>query len=981
MLELVFIQGSDRGRVVPLTFQKAWFGRQPTCDIVMQGDGISRVHFGIVRRGIYHVLIDNKSTNGTFVNRVPATEVTLCAGDQISVGDQVILVREASAEPMGFRFAAEWLGGDASVQVFQMKTVLLGRQNICQIQLNEPAVAAVHAEIEHRPDGVWISDKSSGAGVYVNDQRVVKQQLRDEDRIRISPFEIAVRLREEMCVLLVHRVRTATTLHPALPANYRAVVKAQEERAGEVLPSSAIAGLPIWLQEKAPIWVPTSDILPNRLRSRALLVGLLAVLGCAGYAWAAHWHGFYAPGAVSKFHAANTCASCHSGFAGVSNEACKGCHTDVLPAKIPSAEAHARIGVGCVSCHSEHRGVDAAIQTNVGDGCQAAGCHVTVHEKQKASLLDKTAAKTKIAPKLDAKIPVAVAFEASFGNLNQDPEDPLHLEHLAAAPGDCTSCHTDGDATIEVSRETMRARCLACHGFGPGDTLRSRCYSCHFEHAGATQDVLGNKIRFYDASIENASLGATGTPGGFTLFLAALFGAPLFYFGVMAVNFRLEQRSSSARTIASLTAPRTAPAEESTQKPGRASSKDILAQKVVREFLEPKPAEPPPSKAHVRPRIDLDLCVGCAACVHVCPFNVLEIVNEKAIAVRMDDCTGYSACAAACPTEAIQLVSGGPARTLELPVYGETLETNVPGLYLAGEVTGKALIKVAINQGKTVVDSILKNRPVSGSGFDLIVVGAGPAGISTSLAALKEGLIVLTLEQGSVANTIRNYPRQKFVMAEPVMIPVYGPLTIHNSSKEALLQRWEEMIAKTGLKVRQEERVLSVAERSGEFLVKTTKGEYIGSRVVLAIGRRGSPRKLGVPGEDSTKVTYNLLDAEAYRNKAICVVGGGDSGIEAANGLARADLENRVWLVHREDSFRQAKSRNQKKIQKLMEEGRIQALFNAAVTAIGQHSVKVKVAGGIEEIENDFVFVMIGGENPKKFLTDCHIQFSQRPLN
>ena len=970
MLELVFVQGSDRGRVVPLTFQKAWFGRQPTCDIVLQGDGISRVHFGIVRRGAYYVLIDNKSTNGTVVNRVQATEVTLCAGDQISAGDQVILVREASAEPLGFRFVAEWLGGDASVQVFPANTVLLGRQNICQIQLNEPAVAAVHAELERRPDGIWISDKSSGAGVYVNGQRVVNQQLRNQDRIRISPFEIVVSLRDDMCALLVHMARTATTSHAALPENYREVVKAPEERPGEALPSSAIAGLPIWLQEKAPIWVPTSDILPNRFQSKALLAALLAVLGCVGVAWAAGWHGFYAPGAVSKFHTALTCSSCHPGFAGVSNDACRSCHSDVLPAKVTAAEAHARKGVGCTSCHSEHRGVDAAIQTNVGDGCQAAGCHVTVHKKQKAFLAGKTAPRSRIPP--------AVAFEARFGNLEKDPEDPMHLVHGTTTQGNCASCHTDGDPKIAISPEEMRIRCLACHGFGPEATLRSRCYSCHFEHATATQDVLANKLRFYDANF-----GDTGDLGGLGLLLAALTGAPLLYFGAMAVNFRREQRSSSARTIASLIAPRGTPAEEerAPRNPGRSLTQVILAQKVLREFLKPKPQETPPSKANIRPRIDLDLCVGCAACVHVCPFNVLEIVNEKAIAARLDDCTGYSACAAACPTEAIQLVTGGPARTMELPVFGENLETNVPGLYLAGEVTGKALIKVAINQGRTVVDSILKNRPFSVNGYDLIVVGAGPAGISTSLAARSAGLNVLTLEQGSVANTIRNYPRQKFVMAEPVSIPVYGPLFMQDSSKESLLERWDEMIAKTGLKVRQEERVLSVAQRPGEFLLKTTKGEYIGARVVLAIGRRGSPRKLGVPGEDSTKVTYNLLDAEAYRKKAICVVGGGDSGIEAANGLARADLENRVSLVHREENFSASKPRNQTKIQTLMEEGRIQAFLGAAVVAIGEHSVKVKVANAIEEIQNDFVFVMIGGENPKKFLSDCRIQFSQRPLN
>jgi len=262
----------------------------------------------------------------------------------------------------------------------------------------------------------------------------------------------------------------------------------------------------------------------------------------------------------------------------------------------------------------------------------------------------------------------------------------------------------------------------------------------------------------------------------------------------------------------------------------------------------------------------------------------------------------------------------------------------------------------------------------------VIVVGAGPAGISAALAAKSEGLKVLVLEQGTRANTIRNYPRQKFVMAEPVMIPVYGQLWMEDTSKETLLERWQEIIASTGLTIQEEEKVLGVVQSSGQFVVRSTKSEYQGARVVLAIGKRGSPRKLAVPGEDSSKVAYSLLDADAYRGQAICIVGGGDSGIEAANGLARQDLENRVWLVHRAEDFKLAKPRNQKKIQKYMDQGRVTPFFKSAVVEIRERSVILKTPTGNEEIENDFVFVMVGGENPKKFLSDCGIEFSQRPL-
>ena len=228
----------------------------------------------------------------------------------------------------------------------------------------------------------------------------------------------------------------------------------------------------------------------------------------------------------------------------------------------------------------------------------------------------------------------------------------------------------------------------------------------------------------------------------------------------------------------------------------------------------------------------------------------------------------------------------------------------------------------------------------------MIVVGAGPAGTSAALAALSDGMKVLVLEQGTQANTIRSYPRQKFVMAEPAMIPIYGPLWMEDTSKEALLDKWQEIIASSGLVINEQEKVLRVVRNENHFLVQSSKTVYQGASVVLAIGKRGTPRKLGVPGEDSSKVAYSLLDAGEYRGQAICIVGGGDSGIEAACGLARPDLEARVWLVHRTEDFSRAKPRNQKKIKKFMDEGRVKVFFNAAVEEIRDRSVLIKTAGG-----------------------------------
>lgn len=968
MLELIFLEGGQAGQTIRLTFDKAWFGRQPTCDFVLQGTGISRVHFAIERRGTDYVLIDNKSTNGTYVNGARQTEHTLRPGDDILVATNRLQVREVSAtDQRTFRFAAQRGGEDGPSQIIEQTTVLIGRKNICPIQLNDPAIAAVHAELEHRPEGVWITDRSSGAGIYVNGQRVVSQQLAHGDVVTVRPFEITVSLADEVCFLEIVDHTAELAAHPKdVPANYRDVA-VPPRASGQATPSAAISALPHWMQAKAPIWVPTSDILPNRFRTRMLVVFLAGVLGLAAFAFAAKWNSAYSPGPLTAAHASFECASCHTSFGSVANSSCQTCHSDKAATAV-----HQQKKIGCAACHSEHRGAKFDIARDVGAGCQSAGCHVTVHAAQQRLLAKQGPAEPGL------KVPPAVALAAHF-----EAGDAMHDKH-ANLKDACASCHTGGDATLLEANakqpgirvkelKDIRMRCLGCHGFGPEATLRERCYSCHLEHADPKAAII--TVLHFPAG-PAAPAQAAATPNGLPIVLGALVAVPLLFVSLTGVSLRLNHgrfKAATEKRVQSFAlAPPPIPRQEAVVNPALA----VAAGGVV----EPKPTDNQTPGGTLRPRIDLDLCVGCGTCVHVCPFNVLEIVNEKAIAARLEDCTGFAACAAECPTEAIVLVAGGAMQTVELPIYDGSLETNVPGIFLAGEVTGKALIKVAINQGKKVVESILKNRPEPGAQYDVIVVGAGPAGTSAALSALSENLKVLVLEQGTQANTIRNYPRQKFVMAEPVMIPVYGPLWMEDTSKESLLERWQQIISSTGLKVQEGEKVLRIVQNPGYFQVQSSKGEYQGARVILAIGKRGSPRKLGVPGEDSSKVAYNLLDADAHRKMAICIVGGGDSGIEAANGLARPDLENRVWLVHRMEDFGKAKARNQKKIKKSMEEGRVTAFFKSAVKEIRERSIVVETPAGVQEVDNDFVFVMVGGESPNKFLNECGVEFSKRPL-
>lgn len=986
MLELIVREGAQAGTTFRLAAERTWVGRQSSCDVILHGEGISRVHFLIGKTESGYALTDNKSTNGVYVNGVQITHVALRSGDRIEAGSAVLEVREV-ADPgeLPFRFVVIRKGFEQTPQIIEQPGVLIGRQNNCDIQLNDPHVSRRHAELEYTPAGISITDLSSmGAGIYVNGLRIVSQQLRHGDTVLIRPFEIRVVILEGRCLL---GIRDCSEEMPAaaanVPSGYKEVVTAPARaEAGGAKPSAAIASLPEWAQEKAPIWVPTSDIMPNRFRSAMLATGLFAALGLAAYAWMSSEYGMYSPGPTASVHSMlhagfkemsrarhlpSECAACHSGFTAAPDTNCQSCHSGLHP-----AQKHKTAMLSCASCHREHQGSERQLLLGVGPTCQSAGCHTQVHQNPALAAVSRQVR----APQPVSK---AVAFEAPF-DFSGDKGKDFHPEHKKAQVI-CAQCHDDAEAEKKVPREVMRSRCLACHGFGPEKTLQARCYSCHFEHPTKTPDKILLAASFADGQLPTAPSGTDrqGTVAWWVALVGTGLAMPLLYLAgaVGAFGYSYARyRGKIVRTVRDGPVPSVGTASMPAWDAVLAAATGTL-----RAPVEPKPADNQPPGGHQRPQIDLDLCVGCGSCVQVCPFEVLEIVNEKAIAARLADCTGYAACAAECPTNAITLVTGGAMQTVELPQYSAGLETNVPGLYLAGEVTGRALIKIAINQGKKAADSIMQSRPPAGAQqFDVIVVGGGPAGISTALACLSSGLRVKVFEQGTIANTIRNYSRQKFVMAEPVAIPLYGPLWMADTSKEALLQRWMEIIATTGLKVSEEEKVLQVARHLDLFAVRTSKGEYTAARVVLAIGKRGSPRKLGVPGEDSAKVAYNLSDVDSYRGHAICVVGGGDSAIEVANGLARANLANRVCLVHRGPDFNRAKPRNQRKLENSLQDERLTLYLGSSVLEIRERSIVVQTPRGAGELANDFVFVMAGGESPKQFLADCGIGFSNRAL-
>jgi thioredoxin reductase (NADPH) len=389
-----------------------------------------------------------------------------------------------------------------------------------------------------------------------------------------------------------------------------------------------------------------------------------------------------------------------------------------------------------------------------------------------------------------------------------------------------------------------------------------------------------------------------------------------------------------------------------------------------------------------KPVINATLCVGCGTCISACPEDgPLELVNGKAILSHPERCTGHAKCAEVCPTQALSLAYGGVLQRIRVPIVKDNFETNVPGMFIVGELAGLGLIKTAINEGKLVMDYLrdrLAKEPDDSANtpephYDVAIIGAGPAGLSASLTAHQYEMKYVTLEQGEIAATIRQYPRQKFLMAEPLAIPLYGNLYVGDGTKEALLAVWETIITNTGVRVRTNERLERV-ERSGNgFYLHTPVGKYHARYVVLALGRRGAPKKLNVKGEDLAKVAYRLIEADSYEDKDIIITGGGDSAIEAALALSRSG-KNRVALVHRGTDFRRARDRNQQFLNEAQAAGKLRVLLETTISEIQPESVIINSKGQSFEVPNDYLFILIGGESPEDFLRKTGIEIVEKAL-
>ena len=379
----------------------------------------------------------------------------------------------------------------------------------------------------------------------------------------------------------------------------------------------------------------------------------------------------------------------------------------------------------------------------------------------------------------------------------------------------------------------------------------------------------------------------------------------------------------------------------------------------------------------LHPVVDAGKCIGCGSCVSACPespeHHVLGLVRRKAALVSPTDCIGHGACRAACPVDAISLVFGTERRGVDIPNVKPDFESNVPGIFIAGELGGMGLIRNAIEQGRQAIDSVAKRVGKASDGIDVAIVGAGPTGIAATLAAKERGLRYLTLEQDSLGGTVTSFPRRKLVMTAPATLPLIGKVKFTSTTKEELLDFWHSVERKAGLEIRYRERVENVQRSGNGFAIRTTKGQHAARTVVLAIGRRGTPRKLGVPGEELSKVTYRLLDPEQYRDQSVLVVGGGDSAIESAVTIA-AQPGTVVTLSYRSPAFTRAKQKNRERLEAARAEGRIRVLLESNVKQIAPEHVDIEHNGKVLRLPNDAVIVNAGGILPTAFLQELGIE-------
>lgn len=383
--------------------------------------------------------------------------------------------------------------------------------------------------------------------------------------------------------------------------------------------------------------------------------------------------------------------------------------------------------------------------------------------------------------------------------------------------------------------------------------------------------------------------------------------------------------------------------------------------------------------ASLHPVIDTEICIGSLSCIKACPEgDIFGVIDGSARLVHGSNCIGHGRCAIECPVGAIKLVFGSSERGVDLPEVDEYYESSRRGVHVVGELGGMGLVKNAMRQGIAAAERIAEvlQGSTAAAGFvDVAIVGAGPSGIATALGCHAHGLSFRIVDQDRFGGTVAHYPRQKLVMTETIDLPVVGKFGKPELSKEDLMASFEQIRTVAGVHVFEQVKVDGLTGEDGAFEVVTTKGPLKARKVVLAIGRRGTPRKVGCPGENLHKVTYSLHDPQQYEGCDVLVVGGGDSALEAANSCAEAGV--RTTLTYRGPALARARPKNIDKTNRLVAEGKLTMLLGTELDEVDETQVKLRTPAGPRTIPNDYVIACLGGELPFGLLEKCGVSIKK----
>ncbi len=681
----------------------------------------------------------------------------------------------------------------------------------------------------------------------------------------------------------------------------------------------------------APRSIATSDV----TRFRGVAAALVAAGATAAIAAIAviPQGSFRSPGALSLPHeeAKLGCASCHEG-AGKDEPA-----------------------AACATCHGEHRsqrrghealyvGRDSASagRSIASSAMRCTTCH-TIHTGDQGVRFSPGEKPIRYGPGAARELP-----QASF-----QPSSRVTVPIVTASS--CERCH---DTT---SPHDPSARCFAA---GQEALAGKRPVLCFDEHAPAFPDTIKprsngvcaaqhteDRAAAWDAAREAATRLPVIRPGGA---LGGVWFPLLAGLGAAAITLVVTR---TVRTRAARSAQAASPVEASAQPAARVKL----------------------------PVIDTSRCLGCYACADACPYDVIEIERYVAVVARPDACCGLTLCEQRCPNGSLTITDGdviGDRPRLD----DRRMSADVPGLYLAGDVTGLPLIKNAINQGaltaQTIADDLAADKAKrDGAALDLLIVGAGPAGISAALRAQELGLAFEVIEQGKVAESIRSFPRGKLVFDQPLDLPIVGKLWLSESTKEELLLHWMRIVRKEKLPIREDTRMTKITRgaQDGLFYVAIERdgapSEIAVRRVLLAIGQRGSPRKLPIDlvPEAEAKVHYHLADARSFAEKRVIVVGLGDVAMETAVAIARQPGTS-VTVVHRGEGFSRGKARNVAEMKRMIDAGRITARWSSSISAIDAERATLRGPRGDERFVYDAIFVMIGSIPPVATLSAAGVK-------